>query len=185
MTSRTILHRTGPRARRALAVAAIAVGLAGCGAASAPKPAGTTPPALPGDAASAGPAASSGAGSAAHAIDVCAVLPVATAAKLSGLAVTTGAALTYLQPQEYGCGYSNGDSSVQMEVTVFEHDAANSYALFSSSPKDTVVRGLGDGAVFDNDATMYVLAGDNLIQVNGVKTADGCAALARVVLAVL
>ncbi len=45
--------------------------------------------------------------------------------------------------------------------------------------------GLGDKAFFDNDGTMYVLAGNNLIQVNGVKTADQCAALARPVLAAL
>ena len=39
--------------------------------------------------------------------------------------------------------------------------------------------------LYDNDSTMYVLAGDNLIQVNGVDSADKCAALARPVLAAL
>ncbi len=71
-----------------------------------------------------------------HAIDVCAALPAASAAKLSGQAVTTAHAQTGLQPQEYGCAYSNDDDSVQMEVKVFEHDAATSYDLFFSGSQE-------------------------------------------------
>jgi hypothetical protein len=120
----------------------------------------------------------------AHPIDVCALLPAASAAKLSGLAVTTANPRAGLQPQEYGCGYTNADDSVQFEVTVFEHDAATSYDFFvSGSKKASPVSGLGDKAFFDNDGTMYVLKGNNLIQVNGVKTAAQCAAVARPVLA--
>lgn len=131
-------------------------------------------------------AAASASGGATRAIDVCAVLPAASAAKLSGLAVTTANARTGLQPQEYGCAYSNDDDSVQFEVTVFEHDAGSSYDFFvSGSKKASTVSGLGDKAFFDNDGTMYVLAGNSLIQVNGVKTADQCAAVARPVLAAL
>lgn len=119
-------------------------------------------------------------------IDVCAVLPAATAAKLSGLAVTIGNPLKGLQPQEYGCGYTNATDDVQFEVKVFAHDAATSYDFFSSaSKKATPVSGVGDKAFFDNDGTMYVLKGTNLIQVNGVKTADQCAAVARPVVAAL
>lgn len=119
-------------------------------------------------------------------IDVCAVLPAATAAKLSGLAVTIGNVLTGLQPQEYGCGYTNARDDVQFEVKVFEHNAARSYDFFfSGSKKATPVSGIGDKAFFDNDGTMYVLKGNNLIQVNGVKTADQCAAVARPVVAAL
>jgi hypothetical protein len=92
--------------------------------------------------------------------------------------------LAGLQPQEYGCGYTNTDDSVQFEVKVFEHDAATSYDFFvSGTKKVTTVSGLGDRAFFDNEGTMYVLKGSNVIQVNGVKTADQCAAVARPVLA--
>jgi hypothetical protein len=48
-----------------------------------------------------------------------------------------------------------------------------------------VVCRLGDRAFFDNDGTMYVLAGNNLIQVNGLNTAGESAALARPILAAL
>lgn len=121
-----------------------------------------------------------------HAIDVCAILSAASAAKLSGQAITTADARTGLQPYEYGCAYGNADDSVQVEVTVFEHDAAFSYGTFlAGSKKASTISGLGDKAFFDNDGTMYVLAGNNLIQVNGLKTADQCAALARPVLAAL
>ncbi len=88
-------------------------------------------------------------------------------------------------PQEYGCNYGNDDDSLQVEVTVFEHDAKTTYNTFSTGSNNTSVSGLGDKAFYDNDGTMYVLAGDNLIQVNGLNSSDQCAALARPVLAAL
>ena len=121
-----------------------------------------------------------------HPIDVCSALPAATAAKLSNTAITKATPRTGLQAQEYGCAYDNDDDSLQFEVTVFEHDARYTYDTFAGATKNaTAVSGLGDKAFFDNDGTMYVLAGSNLLQVNGLKTADQCAALARPVLAKL
>jgi hypothetical protein len=112
-------------------------------------------------------------------------LPAASAAKLSGKAVTIARPLTNIQ-EGYGCGYSNDDDSVQIEVTVFTHNPALSYDTFVSGTKNPkVVAGLGDKAFFDNDGTMYVLAGNNLIQVNGVATAEQCAAVARPIVAAL
>jgi hypothetical protein len=122
----------------------------------------------------------------AHAIDVCAIITAAKASQLSGHQITTAGPGTGLQSKEYGCAYSNDDGTVQIQVTVFEHDAKKSYDLFSSQSKNvTQVSGLGDKAFYDNDETMYVLAGDNLIQVNGADSADHCAALARPVLSAL
>jgi hypothetical protein len=119
-------------------------------------------------------------------MDVCAALPAASAAKLSGAAFTTANPITNLQPQEYGCAYSNDADNVQAEVKVFEHDAVVSYGFFVNGSKNAQqIHGLGDKAFFDNDGTMYVLAGGNLIQVNGLKTADQCAALARPILGAL
>ena len=121
-----------------------------------------------------------------HRIDVCATLPAASAAKLSGKAITTATRRTGPELQEYGCAYSNGDESVQVEVMVFEHNAAQTYNFLLSATKNArPVSGLGDKAFFDNDGTMYVLKGNNLIQVNGVKTADQCAAVARPIVAAL
>lgn len=173
------------------AVTVVALGLAtlsvaGCGSSAQTGQTGSSPASA---VASSPQATAQGAAStaAAHPIDVCAVLPAASAAKLSGLAVTIGNTLTGgLQPQEYGCGYTNDSDSVQFEVKVFAHDAATSYdAFFSGSKKASPVSGVGDKAFFDNDGTMYVLKGNNLIQVNGVKTADQCAAVARPIVAAL
>jgi hypothetical protein len=103
-----------------------------------------------------------------------------------GSAITTADAETEGQPNQYGCNYGNADDSLQVEVTVFDHNAASTYnAFFSGIKGATTVSGLGDKAFFDNDATMYVLAGSNLVQVNGLNTADECAALARPVVAAL
>jgi hypothetical protein len=145
------------------------------GATTATAPSGATPSSTAG-----------APGGSADAIDVCATLPAAQAATLSGEPLTKAAPLGYLQAHEFGCGYGNDDDSIQLEVTVFAHDAASSYDVFVSGSKDvTTVNGLGDKAFFDNDGTMYVLAGSDLIQVNGLDTADLCAALARPVLAAL
>ncbi len=118
-------------------------------------------------------------------IDVCATLPAAKAAQLSGQPITTADPRTGLMPREYGCNYGNDDDSLQVEVTVFEHDAKASYDTFSSAGNNTSVSGLGDKAFYDNDGTLYVLAGNNLVQVNGLDSSDECAALARPVLAAL
>jgi hypothetical protein len=173
-----------------LAIGIAALGLTSCGASNASGSSTTT-----GSAASSAPAASpattassqaSAPPASARPIDVCATVPAATAAKLSGKPFTKGVPRGGLQPEEYGCAYGNDDDSLQMEVTVFEHNAAESYNFFFSGSKNArAVNGLGDKAFFDNDGTMYVLVGNNLIQVNGLETADQCAALARPVVAAL
>lgn len=187
--ARTTVKDTG---RLALSVLA-AVALFGCGSSpgasglsttvGSSSSASTASGGSPSSAARGEPSASRASG---HPIDVCTTLPAASAAKLSGQPITTAVPRTGLQPQEYGCAYGNDDDTLQVEVTVFGHDAAFSYDTFLSGTKNArTVRGLGDKAFFDNDGTMYVLAGSNLIQVNGLKTADQCAALARPVIAAL
>jgi major membrane immunogen (membrane-anchored lipoprotein) len=166
-----------------LAVIVSAVALIGCGSSSQAFGSST--------AGSSSASASSGSSEGASApreskpIDVCAILPAATAAKLSGTAITKATPQS-LQPKEYDCAYANDDDSLEIEVQVFEHDAVSTYDLVASASKNAqTVSGLGDKAFFDNDGTMYVLAGRHLIQVNGLKTADQCAALARPVVAAL
>jgi hypothetical protein len=156
-----------------------AAGLVGCGSSSDAGGSPTLPAASSTPTGGATPASG-------MPIDVCAALPAGSAAKLSGGAFTTANPITTLRPQEYGCAYSNDAENVQAEVKVFEHNAVVSYNfLLNGSKNSQPVRGLGDKASFDNDWTMYVLARSNLIQVNGLKTADQCVALARPILAAL
>jgi hypothetical protein len=168
-----------------LAAGVAALSLAACGSNSAAGNAPTTSASTAGQPSAAGTGNSTGAGSA-RPVDVCMTLPAASAAQLSGQPITTATAITEQAPSEYGCAYSSDDDSVQVEVQVFQHDAASSYATFlAGSPGASAVGGLGDKAFFDNQGTMYVLLGNNLIQVNGLDTADQSAALARPILAVL
>ena len=193
--TRTPLKDARLLARGVLAISMLAAGLTGCGSSSQGGASATTAVSsaaaqseLLSSAAPSSPAAeeASAPGTSPHAIDVCATLPAASAAELSGEAITTADATTESQPQEYGCAYSNDDDLLQVQVRVFEHDAATTYDLgLSVTANASIVSGLGDKAFFDNDGTMYVLAGSNLIQVNGLATADQCAALARPILAAL
>jgi hypothetical protein len=168
-----------------LVAAIAALSLAGCGSNSPASSGPTTGGSAAGQPSAASTSSSTGAASA-HPVDVCATLTAASAAQLSGQPITTATAISEQAPSEYGCAYSSADDSVQVEVQVFEHDAASSYATFlSGSPGASTVGGLGDKAFFDNDGTMYVLAGSTLIQVNGLNTANESAALARPILAAL
>lgn len=168
--------------RSGIVVGAMLLAVTACGTAATTGGTGTTAP---------GTARTATAGGAPNAvvakpIDVCSVLSAASAARLSGQPITTADTQSNLQPKEYGCAYGNDDDSLQVEVTVFEHDAATSYGTFlTASPNASQISGLGDKAFFDNDGTLYVLAGTALIQVNGLTTADASAALAKPVLAAL
>ena len=133
------------------------------------------------------PSATTGtAGNSTRQLDVCALVGTAKASQLDGHQITTAGPATGLSSHEYGCAYSNDDGTVQIQIQVFAHDAKSNYDNLSSQSKDvTAVPGLGDKAFYDNDETMYVLAGNNLLQVNGCDGADHCAALARPVLSAL
>lgn len=174
----------------AIALAGLAMlSIAGCGSSSkssASSPTGPSSPAVSSAAAGSSPATSASSGGSAKAIDICATLPAATAAKLSGAGITTASAATGQPAKEFGCNYGNADDSVQVEVKVFEHDAASTYStVLSGTTKASSVTGLGDKAFFDNQGTLYVLVGQALIQVNGLDTSDECAALAKPVIAAL
>lgn len=120
-----------------------------------------------------------------QAVDVCAAVDAASARRLTGQPITTADTQAGLQAREYGCVYGNDDDSLQVEITVYRHDAASTYDTFSAGISGaTQVSGLGDKAFFA-DGTLYVLAGTALIVVNGLDTADQSAALARPVLTAL
>lgn len=161
--------------------------LAACGPTSSSAD-GTSSAAAPSSAASA--AASSvtslaGAGSAAKTISVCAVLSAHEAATLSGQPYTRA------QPEDTGggsgsrCAYDNEDSTVEgVNVTVWTSDAANTWQTVHTGGVSDV-SGLGDKAFWDNDNTLYVLSGTNLIQVNGLDSETRSESLAKPVLAAL
>ena len=179
--ARIILNNVRLLTLGVLALGVSGSGLVGCGSSTATGGSSTQPAAS-----STASGQSSATPTSGKAIDVCAALPAASAAKLSGAAFTTANPMANLRPQEYGCNYSNEADDVQAEIKVFEHNAVGTYDFLTNAAKNVQpVRGLGDKALFDNDGTMYVLAGSNLIQVNGLKTADQCAAMARPILAAL
>ena len=82
-------------------------------------------------------------------------------------------------------GYSNDDSSVQVQVQVFAVDGPSMWQLASTAKTNTKVSGVGDDAVYDGDGTLYAKKGATTIQVNGLDSADKCAALAKEILAKL
>jgi hypothetical protein len=184
-------HRAPRLALTLVATGVAALALTCCGGSSNDGGAGATrttvlaggPTSTPG--ASTQPPASGGA--TARQIDVCATVPAATAATLSGEAITTADAETNMPAQEYGCAYGNDDDSIQVEVTVFAEDnAASTYrTLRDGTAASTKVSGLGDDAFFDHDGTLYALVGQQMVQVNGLDTADASAALAKPVVTAL
>jgi len=117
---------------------------------------------------------------------VCKVVPAATAAQLSGLAITIANTQSeQVQPGEYGCDYTNEADDAQMEILIFENGASSYDTFRNGSPNATDVSGLGDKAFYDGEGTLYARVGANMVQVNGVESSDRCAALARPVVAAL
>ena len=133
----------------------------------------------------AGPSASTSR-AAGSSLDVCATLPAAMAKQLSGEDITSAVPVTELAGSgDFGCGYSNDDSSVQVQVQAFVAHGPSTWQVASTSKNKTPVAGLGDEAFYDNDGTLYARKGKAVVQVNGINSADKCAALAKPILALL
>jgi hypothetical protein len=166
----------------ALAVAALGA-LTACGAAgggSAAAGAAATPPA-----AASAPAANPAAGSAspvgapAHTVSICAVISAAQAATITGQPYTVAAS----QAGDWAsqCAYNNSDATAQgVDVTLFSNATSTWNLVHSGAYSD--ISGLGDKAFWDNDNTLYVLSGTDLIQVNGLSSEQASEALAKPVL---
>lgn len=162
----------------ALVVAPVAA-LTACGpAGSASSAAGTAAT----SAAAANPAAGSAspAGAPAHALNICAVISATQAAKITGQPYTVAAS----QAGDWAsqCAYNNDDATAQgVDVTLFNTNAATTWNLVHSG-NHSDISGLGDKAFWDNDNTLYVLSGNDLIQVNGLNSEQAAEALAKPVL---
>jgi hypothetical protein len=132
-------------------------------------------------AAATNPAAGSAspAGASAHTVNICAVIGAAQAAKITGQPYTVAASQTGDWASQ--CAYNNDDATAQgVNVTLFNNATSTWNLVHSGNHSD--ISGLGDKALWDNDNTLYVLSGTDLIQVNGLSSEQASEALARPVL---
>ena len=145
--------------------ASLLLALAGIAAHTASATAGTTP------------------AGAAKSIDVCTVLPVAQAAKLSGQPYTTAAPSGIAEGWTSGCAYNNDDATAQgVNVNIDTSDrAANTWSLVHTG-NISEINGVGDKAFWDKDNTLYAMSGNALIQVNGLESQDRAEALAKAII---
>lgn len=142
---------------------------AGAAGAAATAAAATNPPAR-----SASPA-----GTPAHTVSVCAVISAAQAAKITGQPYTVAASQTGDWVSQ--CAYNNSDATAQgVNVTLFANAASTWNVVHSGNVSD--ISGLGDKAFWDDDNTLYVMSGTDLIQVNGLSSEQASEALAKPVL---
>lgn len=117
------------------------------------------------------------------AIDVCTVLDAATAARLSGQPYTT--AVPAKGEWLSSCAYDNDDATVEgVNVSIADTNVENTWRTVHTGNIEDI-SGLGDKAFWDKDNTLYVLAGADLIQVNGLDDEAPSRALAGPVLAAL
>lgn len=120
------------------------------------------------------------AGAPARTVNVCAVISAAQAAKITGQPYTVAES----QAGDWAsqCAYNNDDATAEgVDVTLFNTKAATTWD-FVHSGNHSDISGLGDKALWDNDNTLYVLSGTDLIQVNGLDSEQAAEALARPVL---
>jgi hypothetical protein len=133
-----------------------------------------------------GPSSAAGAGAgqgSGKTIKICDVLSAAQAAKLTGLAYTS--ATSSNAEWTSSCAYDNDDATIEGVNVSYSNQNAQSTWNIVHAGKITDVSGLGDKAFWDNDNTLYVLAGNDLIQVNGLESQKQSVALAQPVLAAL
>lgn len=163
-------------------VAASLGALTACGPAgggSAAAGAAATPPAATSPAAD----SASPAGVPAHPVSVCAVISAAQAAKLTSQPYTVAAP----QAGDWAsrCAYNNSDATAQgVDVTLFDTNAASTWNVVHNG-NISDVSGLGDKAFWDNDNTLYVMSGTDLIQVNGLSSEQTSEELAKLVVGAL
>ena len=123
---------------------------------------------------------------AAKPIDVCAMLPVAQAAQLSGQPYTTAAPTGVVQGWTSGCAYNNDDATAQgVNVNIDTSERAANTWNFVRTGNVVEVQGVGDKAVWDKDNTLYAMSGAVLIQVNGLESQDKSEAIAKAVIRAL
>lgn len=165
---------------RAILLLGCAVALASCDKGPQVKPENTTGDQVASATAQTRPT------EAAKSIDVCAALPVAQAARLSGQPYTTAAPTGVAQGWSSGCAYNNDDATAQgVNVNIDTSDrAANTWNLVHTG-NISEISSVGDKAFWDNDNTLYAMSGTTLIQVNGLESKDKAEAIANAIIGAL
>ena len=174
------------RARTVLAVVALSAGVAACGSSSTKAgPASTPTGAASAQGGTASKAGSPTAGKSAVPVDVCATIPTAKAASLSGKALTSSREQDAAAGNSYTCDYFTASGTGGISVTVLTEGGASAYQNFLSTDQasqaaenPTSLTGLGDKAFSARDG-VHALFGDRLISVAGLTSVAPAEAVVR------
>jgi hypothetical protein len=121
-------------------------------------------------------------------IKVCDVISAAQAAKITGQPYTTAAPSSAAPGSgdwTSKCAYNNDDATAEGVNVSFANVNAQSTWNLVHADGVTDISGLGNKAFWDNDNTLYVLSGSDIIQVNGLSSQQQSVDLAKPVLAAL
>lgn len=123
------------------------------------------------------------AGGASGLVDICKVLTAAAAGKIADQPYTKAVETREFGPA--GCAYNDEASTTEgVNVNLTNVNADSTWSqVHSGDHKD--ISGVGDRAFWDNDNTLYVETGKDLVQVNGLESQSASVALAKVVLGAL
>jgi hypothetical protein len=179
------------RARTVLAVLTLSAGVAACGSSSTKAGPASTPtnaaatnaPSTQGGSASQTSPPTTG--KSAAPVNVCATIPTAKAASLSGKALTTSREQDDAAGNGYTCDYFTASGTGGISVTVMTQGGATAYQNFLSTDKasqaaenPTPLSGLGDQAFSARDG-VHALFGDRLISVAGLTSLPPAEGLVR------
>ena len=182
MTTRSSL------AARCGATLLLAMFAAACSSGAATPPAGAPGPTLAAGTsaapASQGQSQQAGAGSVddglGHPVNVCAVLPVASVASITGEPLSVARQADTLPSKTYECDYTSADGSSGLSVMVETEHAAEAYdhELQAAGSGATQISGLGDKA-FSGVLGQEALFGNVLIKLLNLKSDAAAETLIR------
>lgn len=117
-----------------------------------------------------------------HPVNVCALLPVATVASVTGEPLTVATEQDTLSYKTYTCNYTSADGTSGLTVSVLAMDAAAGYdAALQSTNQVTAAKqisGLGDKA-FSGPLGLEALFGNVSITVTDLQSDDAAETLIR------
>ncbi len=165
-----------------LAVVAVAAGLlTACSSGPSPAGAGSGNNGQSGNSGSQ-VASSGGGGSIAdglgHPVNVCSLLPAATAASLSGEPITQAQEDDTPSYKLYTCNYTSADGTTGFDISVLALDAVAGYDASASVSTVTQISGLGDKAYSSITGTI-ALFGNVSINVSNLASASAAEAIIR------
>jgi len=168
-----------------LAPVAVAIGLLSACSSGAPAGAGTANTGQTNNGGS--QVASSGGGSVAdglgHPVNVCSLLPAATAASISGEPITEAQEQDTPGYKLYACNYTNPGQATGFVISVLAEDAAIGYDANVQANSSVVaihqISGLGDKAFSSSASGVEALFGNVSISVDGLQSDSAAEAVIR------